>query len=101
MAMLAFSVIAASGLLIVFGVIVNVYLYSRGAIFRRGRPGRMRTLETMVLSQEAVADHNFSLSLGVNDSEVNSYLRRLLACFVWGLAILGLLVAFLVSTLTR
>jgi hypothetical protein len=80
--------------LIAGGVIVNLYLYSRGA-FRGGSLRRTSALRMVTLSQEAVAENDYYLSIGrtSNGADIRGTLFFVFAVIV----ALSLIIAFVLS----
>ncbi|QBD77578.1 hypothetical protein EPA93_16905 [Ktedonosporobacter rubrisoli] len=101
MSIMAFLVVLLIvGLTIGCGVVISMYLYSRGAIGTK-RFGRVQRLRPALANQEAVAEEQFSMSIGVPNKGPESYLGKWVMIFLSTAVGLSLLIALLMSFMPR
>lgn len=86
--------------LVVGGVFVNVFLYTRGVVSSRSRMGE---LAAVTLSQEASteAEDLFYLGIGMHDETMNNYMRKTLVAFGAAILVVSLLGAAAFNLVTH
>jgi len=96
MEMLAAIVLTFGVLLVVGGVVVNVYLFYLRDAFKAGKLGRSLRLGSVTLSRE-VADQELYMSLGVNNDRMEDHVRRVIFNLLAGIILLSLVIALFIS----
>ncbi|GHO42737.1 hypothetical protein [Ktedonospora formicarum] len=100
MQMFALIALSLFIVLVVGGVFVNVFLYTRGAV---GKHDRMSEMASVTLSQEASADAEdlYYLGIGSTDHTMSNYMRKTLAVFAAAILAVCLIGAFLLNLIVR